>query len=74
MRIKVCGPTLKSYHERYVGSAFQLWCNTTNRRVNQSKRKRYKPREKKKKYQRMNNEFLEEFLSDSSEGTDNEKE
>ena len=74
MRIKVCGPTLMNYHDSYVKCAFQMWCNTTNRRVNQSKRKHYKPREKKVKYQRMNNEFLEEFLSDSSDGTDNENE
>ena len=67
MRIKVCGPSLSCYHNDYVACAFSLWSITTNRRVNQSKHKKYKPREKKSKFQRMYNKFLDNFLSDSTE-------
>ena len=67
MRIKVCGPSLSCYHNDYVACASSLWSNTTNRRVNQSKCKKYKPRQKKSKFQRMDNEFLDDFLSDSTE-------
>ena len=67
MQIKVCSPSLSCYHDGYVACAFSLWSNTTNRRVNQSKCKKYKPREKKSKFQRMDNKFLDNVLSDSTE-------
>ena len=51
MRIWVCSPSLSCYHNDYVACTFSLWSNTTNRRVNQSKRKKYKPRERKSKFQ-----------------------
>ena len=70
MQIKVWGPSLSCYHNDYVAWAFSLWSNTTNRRVNESKRKKYKPREKKSKFQRMDNKFLDDFLSDSTEDSE----
>ena len=56
--------TMIMYHNAIT---FSLWSNTTNRRVNQPKHKKYKPREKKSKFQRMDNKFLDDFLSDSTE-------
>ena len=44
LRIKVTGPKLKEFHEEYVEDIVTIWYNIKDRRLNQKKRKSYKPR------------------------------
>ena len=76
LRIKVEGPSLKGFAEKFCSKAVHLWWDKKERRVNQGKRKQYKDRTSSKaKRQRFTNAYIDKFLgglysSSSDEETD----
>ena len=51
--IKTQGPTLTEFNDYYCSPTMNLWVNDKDRRLNQSKRKKYKKRKDAKKYQKL---------------------
>ena len=49
LRIKVAGPTLKSFHDDYCKLAINRWFNDKHRRIGQTQCKKYKKRKASKK-------------------------
>lgn len=66
LRIKVTGPTVTVFHDKFSELAIQLWSDAKRRRPNQRKRKQYLPRNGGKKRTRAmeRSNFLEEWLAD----------
>lgn len=83
MRIKVTGPTLHVFRERFGELAVDLWNSDKSRRKTQGKRKQYAPRGSASKRTRETEreEFLRDWLKDvgaedeeKSESEENEEE
>ena len=66
LRIKVEGPNLKEFAYKYCHDAVLLWWDSKQRRTNQGKRKQYKPRKSKAKHPQFTNNYIDEFLGESS--------
>ena len=73
LRIKVEGPSLKGFAEKFCSKAVHLWWDKKERQVNQGKQKRYKDRTSSKaKHQRFQNAYIDEFLGLYSSSNDEE--
>ena len=71
IRIKVEGPNLDQFAQRYCSKSVIYWWGEKQRQINTRKRS-YTKRHKKEKIPKFRNEFIEEIL-DSSSSEDEEK-
>ena len=65
LRIRVEGPELNVFVEKYCSQAVDIWWGEKQRRLIQGERS-YMARRKNSKRAKFNNKFIEEFLASSS--------